>query len=456
MRKVLIVAVREYLASVRTKAFIISLVIMPVLMLGSIAVQHLLQGFRDTKKETYAVIDRSGGGFYPLLKEDAERYNETQTKDQSGKPIKPQFDLEEADLGDGSEAHVNELREQLSERVKHGDLVGFLEIGPDVLKPPPAAEKPQALETEAEKKERERRGIRYQSNRPTHEEFARLAAQKITHVVQERRCAEEKLALNKVERLLRPVELHPKGLSQRNRKTDKVEDASDKDRFIPLVVPGALMMLMFMVMMMGATPLMQGVLEEKMQRIAEVLLGSVQPFALMLGKLLGMTAVSLTITAVYLGGGLWAAYEYDFTRYLGVGLLLWFFLFQALASLMYGSLFIAIGAACTDTKETQNLLWPVMLLACLPMFVLGNVLQEPNSAVCTGMSFFPFATPMLMTARLGVPPGVPWWQPVLGVAVVLATTLACVWAAGRIFRVGLLMQGKGASFREITRWVFRG
>jgi ABC-2 type transport system permease protein len=72
------------------------------------------------------------------------------------------------------------------------------------------------------------------------------------------------------------------------------------------------------------------------------------------------------------------------------------------------------------------------------------------------MSFFPFATPMLMVARLAVPPGIPWWEPVLGVLGVLATTVLCVYAAGRIFRVGILMQGKGARFGEMVKWVFRG
>jgi ABC-2 type transport system permease protein len=97
-----------------------------------------------------------------------------------------------------------------------------------------------------------------------------------------------------------------------------------------------------------------------------------------------------------------------------------------------------------------------MLLAMLPLFVIVNVLQEPNSAVVTGLSFFPFATPGLMVARLAVPPGVDWWQPAVGALGVLLTTLLCVWAAGRVFRVGLLMQGKGARLGEVARWVFRG
>ena len=120
-------------------------------------------------------------------------------------------------------------------------------------------------------------------------------------------------------------------------------------------VPMGLMMLMFMVIMVGASPLMQSVLEEKMQRIAEVLLGSVTPFQLMLGKLLGMVGVSLTIVAVYLAGGYLAL---RLRRLRGVlsrcTSSWWFVLFQALAVLMYGSLFIAIGAAVSDMKEAQT------------------------------------------------------------------------------------------------------
>jgi ABC-2 type transport system permease protein len=213
---------------------------------------------------------------------------------------------------------------------------------------------------------------------------------------------------------------------------------------------------MFMFVLLTSTPLMQGVVEEKMQRIAEVLLGSVRPFELMLGKLLGMTAVSLTISAVYLGGGLWVARHFGYAQYLTPTLLAWFLIYQALAALMYGSLFTAVGAACTDMKETQTLMWPVMLLVMVPMFLVGNVIREPNGPMVTGVSLFPFATPMLMVSRMAVPPGVPWWQPVVGVAGVLVTTLLCVWAAGRIFRIGILMQGKGANLGEMARWVFRG
>jgi ABC-2 type transport system permease protein len=207
---------------------------------------------------------------------------------------------------------------------------------------------------------------------------------------------------------------------------------------------------------MTATPLMQSVVEEKMQRIAEVLLGSVRPFELMMGKLVGMMAVSLTIAGVYLSGAYWAASHFGFGDYISIDLLVWFLVFQTMADLMFGSLFIAVGAACTDMKETQNLLLPIMLLVCLPLFLMGNIIQDPAGPVVRGLSFFPFATPNLMIVRLALQPGLPWWEPALGVVVVLLSTIFCVYAAGRIFRVGILMQGKGARIGEMLKWVVRG
>jgi ABC-2 type transport system permease protein len=201
---------------------------------------------------------------------------------------------------------------------------------------------------------------------------------------------------------------------------------------------------------------MQGVVEEKMQRIAEMVLGSVRPFQLMMGKLLGLMGVSLTLSALYLGGAYWAANHYGVAELVSPGLIVWFLVFLSLAILMYGSRFIAVGAACSDIRDTQTMLWPVMLVACLPMFVWINVAREPASSFSTGISFFPFATPTLMIIRMAVPPGIGHLQPLLGVAVMFVTTVACVYIAGRVFRVGILMQGKGASLRDLGRWILRG
>ncbi|HTK75988.1 MAG TPA: ABC transporter permease, partial [Gemmataceae bacterium] len=114
------------------------------------------------------------------------------------------------------------------------------------------------------------------------------------------------------------------------------------------------------------------------------------------------------------------------------------------------------GAAAGDMKETQTLQMPIMIVMTMPMLLLGAVIRDPAGAIAVVGSFIPFSTPMLMMARIAAPPGVAWWQPALGVLLVLATSLACVWAAGRVFRVGLLLQGKGVRLGDLARWVVRG
>lgn len=445
MRKMLVVAVREYLAAVRTKTFVITLVIIPVLMSGSIFVQWLLRDFHDTKTKHFAVVDRTPGSrLYPAIARTVQIYNEQTKNPATNKEILPHFDVEQVPASANAPEAIDEQRLELSERVRTGELFGFLEISPEVLEPANG------------QTGKQKHLIRYQSNRPTNLDFPRLIEEPLLQAIQNTRIDEARLGVDhdKLREIMRPAPVEAMGLTRRNPVSGDIEDGSLQSRIAPVAVPIGFVMLMFMVVMMTASPLMQGVVEEKMQRIAEVLLGSVRPFDLMLGKLLGMTAVSLTITAVYLGGAYWAARHYGFAEYIPTYLLAWFFVFQALAALMYGSLFIAVGAACTDMKETQNLMWPVMLIAMVPMFLMGSVLQEPNSAVAVSLSFFPFATPMLMIMRQSVPPGVPAWQPFLGVALVVLMTLVCVWAAGRIFRVGILMQGKGAKLGEMLRWVF--
>jgi ABC-type Na+ efflux pump permease subunit len=443
MRKILVIALRDYSAAVRTKAFVVSLVIMPIMMGGSFLLQWLLRDYRDLEEKRFVVLDRTAGAsFVPLLQAAVATYNEKATVE-GGKQIKPHFWLDTVAAAEAPTT-VEELREQLSLRVKKGELYGFVEVGPDVFQP------------RSEGATNESSALRYQSNRPPPREWEQLVEQVVTRAVQEERCRKANLKYPDVQNVMTTVVLDSKGLTTRDPATGVLRDGVEQNPLTAFIVPFLLIMLMFMVIMLGAAPGMQGVVEEKMQRIAEVLLGSVAPFELMLGKLLGLTGISLTITSVYLGGAYWTAQRYGYAEFIPVAVLFWFILFQTLATLMYGSLFIAIGAACTDMKETQNLLWPVMLLACLPMFFLRHVLQEPNSTVATAASFFPFATPMLMVARQAVPPGTPWWQPVAGALGVLLTTLICVYVAGRIFRVGLLLQGKGARLGDMVRWVFRG
>jgi len=139
-----------------------------------------------------------------------------------------------------------------------------------------------------------------------------------------------------------------------------------------------------------------------------------------------------------------------------VHLIGWFIVFQSLAILMYGSLFLAVGACCNEIREVQSLMLPIFLVLMIPFFFLRQVIEFPSSSFATSLSLFPPATPMIMMIRMALPPAAPAWQPVAGIIGALVMTLLCVWAAGRIFRIGLLMQGKAPKMGELVRWVFQG
>jgi ABC-2 type transport system permease protein len=197
-------------------------------------------------------------------------------------------------------------------------------------------------------------------------------------------------------------------------------------------------------------------MQEKSQRIAEVVLGSVRPVEFMAGKLLGGVAVSLTASAVYVGLGLYALTVLGLSGLMPLAIVGWFFTYMLLAVAMYGALFAALGAACNDPIEAQSVSFLGMLPMIIPTFLLLPVVMQPNSAFATGMSLVPLWTPMLMLMRLATPGGIPAWQPWVALAGMIATTLLFVWAGGRVFRVAILTQGTPPKLKTLLRWAIRG
>jgi ABC-type Na+ efflux pump permease subunit len=191
-----------------------------------------------------------------------------------------------------------------------------------------------------------------------------------------------------------------------------------------------------------------------MQKIAEVLVSSVSPFELMAGKLIGTVFVSLTLSVLYLGGAALIVAQMALTGYVNPALIVWFIVFQLLGLLIFGSFFIAVGAACSEIRDAQSLMSPVMMMIILPMFCLVPVLESPTSTFSRAISLFPPATPMLMTLRIASKPGPPLWELLLGVALCAAFTCLCLWAAAKVFRIGILSQGQAPTVGKMIRWVF--
>ena len=336
--------------------------------------------------------------------------------------------------------NLDEVRLALSERIRAKELFAFAIIPADVIVPDEAGASPR---------------IQYHSNTPTYRALHLWLARSVNTQIQRRRFDIAGLDLDVIKKATQRVQLDDRMLVARD-ESGAITMAEKINRAATFGVPAGLMMLMFMVVMVGASPLVNSVLEEKMQRIAEVLLGSIPPFQLMLGKLIGTVGVSLTLTTVYLAGGFAALSYAGYGAFFPTHMVWWFVLYQSLAVMMFGSLYIAVGAACSDLKETQSMLMPVMMIIMIPLFLWANVLKAPSATFAVVASLFPPATPMLMLLRQSIPPGVPLWQPALGVVLVTLTTVLFVFVAGRIFRVGILMQGKGAKFGEMIRWAFTG
>ena len=438
MRKTLLLAVREYKAAVRSKAFLVMMTLMPVMMLGGITVMKLMEDRVDTTDRRIAVIDDSGVVAEALIAA-AEARNAHEINDaETGKKIRPAFKIEIV-TPDGSK-RADQLLE-LSNRVRGRKLYGFVEIGKDVVHPDPDAGDAH---------------IRYYSENALFDDTRGWMSSAINGRIRDLRLVEAGLDATHINELTSSVPVEGLGLVSIDEETGQVREAERSNEGRALGVPMGLMMMMFMVIAVGATPLINSVLEEKMQRIAEVLLGSARPFEVMMGKLLGSVGQSLTIVVIYASGAIAAAYYLDMAEYIPFAILPWFIVYLVAAILMFGAMFTAVGAACNDLKEAQSLMLPVWLVVMIPMFVWMPVLREPLSSMATWMSLIPPCTPLLMMIRQSAPVTIPAWQPWVGLVGVILFTALCVWGAGRVFRVGILMQGKPPSFSQMLRWALRG
>lgn len=369
MNKVWRVASTEYLNAVRSKAFILGVLLLPVIMAISIGVQVYAQKKTDLTPRRLAVLDRSGQLYEALAAKAKARNDALRTQPPSVSvemqgqrlkmdlPQQPEFVLEPFKfLGDDLKAA--EL--QLSERVRRKELFAFLIIGKAILAPD-ATNHTELL---------------YHTQTPTFHELPSWLDNTLNAEIRERRFTAAGVDSQQVRQLSRQVPLQRLGLAQQ-KTTGEVIAAKLENRIATHAVPIGAMLLLFMVVMSSAPALLNTVLEEKMQKISEVLLASVSPFQLMLGKLFGTVLVSLTLSTLYLVSVAWMLWKFGLLGHVPGHLFAWFFLFQLLALLMFGSMFIAVGAACSEIRDAQNLIVPVMMVLLIPMLTWMAVLQSP-------------------------------------------------------------------------------
>jgi ABC-2 type transport system permease protein len=234
--------------------------------------------------------------------------------------------------------------------------------------------------------------------------------------------------------------------------------------------------LMYIILLLYGSQVMMGVTEEKTNRIAEVVVSSVKPFQLMLGKIIGIAMVALTqfliwivcIFVIYnLGkasgnggaiGGAVGQIQSVFTS-VNIPLVIGCFIFYLLGGFFfYSSLYAAIGSAINeDMREAQSLSFPITMLVIFSLTIMTATISNPSSPVATWASIIPLSSPIVMMARIpfGVPNTVPWWQLGLSMLLLIAGFIFTTWFAGRIYRTGILMYGKKPTWKELIKWALK-
>ena len=434
MRKILAVIKREYIQIVRTKGFIIGTVLGPVGMIALIVVPIIVSSVSVEKQETIGVVDLTNEIFMELDKK-------LDHKDYRLKDGFRRYVLEKFEPYTGTE----ELRHELRERVLKKELSAYIYIPEDVLEMG-------ARDSAVRNSEPEEEKVEYVSEHTTDFEKLRAINRALNNVVIEKRLKREGLDPQKVAQYIKRVELQPIKITKKG---------EEKDTGGTFMISYILALIIYMAIIIYGQVIMRGVIEEKSSRVVEVVLSSLRPFQLMMGKILGIGAVGLTQFSIWTLFGIGAS-VYS-TSFIPAGanfampsipphVFVYFVVFFILGYFLYGTLYAAIGSMVNSEKEAQQLVMPVTMFLIVPIMLMIFIIRAPNSPTAVFLSFIPFFAPILMFLRITVllPP---FGQIGASIVILILTILLMIWLTAKIYRVGILMYGKRPKLAEIVRWM---
>lgn len=220
-----------------------------------------------------------------------------------------------------------------------------------------------------------------------------------------------------------------------------------------IIVPIAFMSLLIIGVMSAGQGMLTTTIEEKSNRVIEVLLSAVSPMQLMGGKLLGHMGISLVAMSLYLGMGMIVLASFSLFGLLDLSLLLYLLIFFLIAFFTIGSLMMAVGSAVNDMREAQSLMMPLMMTMIVPWILWMPITRDPNSTLALVVSFVPPLSSFGMLLRLASSSPPPAWQVWLSIAIGIVGVFACVWFTAKVFRIGILMFGKPPDLKTLIRWV---
>ncbi len=492
MSKIGAIAIREYKVTALTKGFIIGTFILPLVIWGLIILvtgAGLLDTKKDPMKGVVAVVDTTDGArvleairaeFTPEMQ--ARRDQEEREAMARAMEQIPTAEL----LGPGAAAMSATTQGMMSSnepaivtieqvtpgdveaakaRMQAGELLAVIEIGPHTLQLPQSpAPKPVAGDSKSEAENATPSPTPAASGAtPAMNSFRMVHLPNLDPDYVEKIRDSAKRAIQDTR--YRAAGMNPDlvrliGRNQPTPVTTVVNEAGIEEKsneIVSEILPFVFLMLVFIASVTGGQYLLMSTLEEKSSRVMEVLLSACSPMQLMIGKLIGQALVGVTILAIYTGLGLAAADRFGFLSQIPLGQVPWLIIYFLIAYGLMASLNIAVGAAVNELRDTQALYPPITMLMIVPFVLMIPVSQNPAGWVAKVFSWIPFTTPYVMVMRLSQPSHeVPLWELLGTVAVGAAGVVFLVWAAAKVFRIGVLMYGKPPSLMGLIKWVRTG
>ena len=436
MRRILLLAKRDYLQTVASRGYLVGLILFPLLFGGAFLFLPLANR-GQARNLDIAVLDHTGASAAAVIQAAEEANQRATAGGPFGAQRMPRYTFEEVKPEPDHSAQLLSL----SDQIRKGELFVVLDIPPD------------ALRTSGDGKQEQ---VRYYTNSGgLVDQMSLWLPAAVNEGLRRVRLTELGVDPARLPGVLSNIPVVSMNLVSQDPATGKIVQGEKKNPIQSAAVPFFLVFLMIMVTLVGSAPNLGGVAEDKMQRVHEMLLSSASSFELMMGKVLAGLGASLTTSTFYIIGGLLVLAGMAMFGLAPLHLLPWFFVYLIADVLMLSALAVALGSACSTPQDAQHLAFLLILPIMIPMFVLAGIMQQPNGGLALVMSFIPPFTPVVMLLRQALPGGVPWWQPWLGLAGVFAWAAVTVWAAARVFRIGILSQGKTPQLSELAQWVLR-
>ena len=435
MNNIGIIIAREFNERVKKKSFIITTILMPLLMIGMMAAPTLMILFAKGEQKTLLVIDESS-------------------------VVAPQLEGNE-------DVEFKTVDAALEEARKDMDVFGVLWIGENIVDSPS--------------------DVKLYTNSSSSMSLEESITAQIEKVIERERL--KRYDIDNLEDIMKDLKASVTMTTYRNDQSEEGKDEQATSSVVSYLLGLVLGMMLYMFLIIYGSMVMTSVIEEKGSRVLDVLVSSVSPFQLMMGKILGVAAVAVTQIAIWgvlvcgigsavlpalmpddvmqsveaVQAGQMTLEEADMdaetisalslaTDMSGlVMMFVWLLLFLLGGFLFYSAMFAAVGSAVDSIQDANQLQTPITVPIILALILAMSVFNDPNSPLAFWGSIIPFTSPVVMMAR--IPFDIPTWQIVLSLVLLYASVAGMAWVAGKIYRVGIFMHGKKPSFKELLSWV---